>query len=77
MTASASDSPSATHHATPHPQAFAQGIIIHEQLLSAYERELSATWLEIDSSGRERRVSRLDDFTSQVWGAGGVPRNAD
>ncbi|KAL4427968.1 hypothetical protein ABPG75_002057 [Micractinium tetrahymenae] len=46
--------------------AFAQGNIINEQLLSAFERELSASWLEIDSSGRERRVSRLDDFTSQA-----------
>ena len=63
-------------HTTPHAQAFAQGNIIHEQLLGAYERELSATWLEIDSSGRERRVSRLDDFTSQVrGGAAGARRD--
>lgn len=53
-------------HACPPLQAFAQGNIINEQLLSAFERELSASWLEIDSSGRERRISRLDDFTSQV-----------
>lgn len=53
----------------PPLQAFAQGNIINEQLLSAFERELSASWLEIDSSGRERRISRLDDFTSQVCAA--------
>lgn len=46
--------------------AFAQGNIINEQLLSAFERELSSSWLEVDSSGRERRISRLDDFTSQA-----------
>ena len=57
----------------PHPifrcavvQAFAQGNIINEQLLGAFERELSTDWVELDSSGRERRVSRLDDFTSQA-----------
>ena len=56
----------------PPPQAFALGNIIHEQLLSAYERELSASWVELDSSGRERRVSRLDDFTSQVGSDGSL-----
>jgi hypothetical protein len=47
-------------------QAFAQGNIINERLLSAFERELSTSWVELDSMGRERRVTRLDDFTSQV-----------
>ena len=47
-------------------QAFAQGNIIHEDLLNAFERELSASWVELDSAGRETRRNRLDDFTSQV-----------
>lgn len=46
--------------------AFAQGNIIHEALLCAYERELATSWVELDGRGRERRVSRLDDFTSQA-----------
>ncbi|KAI7837274.1 hypothetical protein COHA_008888 [Chlorella ohadii] len=46
--------------------AFAQGNIIHEDLLNAFERELSASWVELDSAGRETRRNRLDDFTSQA-----------
>ena len=61
--------------------AFAQGNIINERLLSAYERELASSWVELDGAGRERRVSRLDDFTSQArraaaagrWGLGRRP----
>ena len=55
------------------PQAYAQGNIIDEQLLGAFEREISASWVAIDGAGRERWVSRLDDFTGQVggWGGGG------
>ncbi len=64
--------PAAAPH--PCPQAFAQGNIIHEDLLNAFERELSASWVELDSAGRETRRNRLDDFTSQVWGYGGGKR---